>query len=140
MAYDMETYEILARDLIGLPDISEKKMFGGVAFLLAGNMLCGVHKNGAMYRVGKDNEGLALALDGPWRWTGPGAGRGGADGVHRAPDGGICRCLSRRAGKRSDPCAAFATGTGVCRHFARQIDLLREVTPPASCKICDLAQ
>ncbi|UWP99679.1 TfoX/Sxy family protein [Aliiroseovarius crassostreae] len=72
MAYDTETYEILARDLIGLPDISEKKMFGGVAFLLSGNMLCGVHKNGAMYRVGKDNEGLALALDGvvPMAFTG----------------------------------------------------------------------
>nr|WP_314732208.1 TfoX/Sxy family protein [Aliiroseovarius crassostreae] len=63
---------MLARDLLGLPDISEKKMFGGVAFLLAGNMLCGVHKNGAMYRVGQDNEGLALALDGvvPMAFTG----------------------------------------------------------------------
>ncbi len=72
MAFDTEIYEILARDLTALPDIAEKKMFGGVAFMLAGNMLCGVHKGGAMYRVGKDNQALALALDGvvPMAFTG----------------------------------------------------------------------
>lgn len=64
MAIDPEIYEILARDLAATPDIAEKKMFGGVAFMLAGNMLCGVHKNGAMYRVGKDNHAAALSLDG----------------------------------------------------------------------------
>lgn len=72
MAFDTEIYEILARDLSALPDIAEKRMFGGVAFMLAGNMLCGVHKDGAMYRVGKDNEAAALAQDGvtPMAFTG----------------------------------------------------------------------
>lgn len=32
--------------------------------MLNGNMLCGVHKGGAMFRVGKDNEQAALALEG----------------------------------------------------------------------------
>ncbi|WP_424943026.1 TfoX/Sxy family protein [Aliiroseovarius crassostreae] len=64
MAIDPEIYEILSRDLAATPDVAEKKMFGGVVFMLAGNMLCGVHKGGAMYRVGKDNHAAALALDG----------------------------------------------------------------------------
>ncbi|MEM7301083.1 MAG: TfoX/Sxy family protein [Pseudomonadota bacterium] len=39
------------------PNISEKKMFGGVCFMLNGNMLCGPVKNGdLMLRVGKDYE------------------------------------------------------------------------------------
>ena len=72
MAYDPEIYEILARDLTALPGVGEKKMFGGIAFMLNGNMLCGVHKDGAMYRVGKDREAKALALDGvdPMSFTG----------------------------------------------------------------------
>ena len=32
--------------------------------MLNGNMLCGVHKGGAMFRVGKDNEQAALAVEG----------------------------------------------------------------------------
>ena len=37
-----------------------------------GNMLCGVHKGGAMFRVGKDREAEALALPGvePLSFTG----------------------------------------------------------------------
>jgi len=44
------------------PGITEKKMFGGLAFMLHGNMVCGVTKDGGMYRVGKANEQAALAL------------------------------------------------------------------------------
>jgi TfoX/Sxy family transcriptional regulator of competence genes len=44
------------------PGITEKKMFGGLAFMLHGNMVCGVTKDGGMYRVGKDNEQAALDL------------------------------------------------------------------------------
>lgn len=46
--------------LIGLP-ISEKRMFGGVTFLLNGNMLCCASKKGLMVRVGKEAEPQALA-------------------------------------------------------------------------------
>lgn len=44
------------------PGITEKKMFGGLAFMLHGNMVCGVTKDGGMYRVGKANEQVALDL------------------------------------------------------------------------------
>lgn len=83
MAIDPEIYEIVAHDLTSLPDIAEKKMFGGVAFMLAGNMLCGVHKNGAMYRVGKGNYEAALALDGVCPMTFTGRPMGGFVDVSR---------------------------------------------------------
>ena len=47
-------------------------MFGGLAFLLHGNMVCGVHRGGGVFRVGKDSEAEALALSGvgPMQFTG----------------------------------------------------------------------
>lgn len=39
-------------------------MFGGVCFLLRGNMLCGTGKPGFMFRVGKDQDAEALARPG----------------------------------------------------------------------------
>lgn len=72
MAYDPGLAQILRDDLAALDGITEKKMFGGLCFLLNGNMLCGVHKGGGMFRVGKDNEPAALAVDGaaPMTFTG----------------------------------------------------------------------
>jgi TfoX/Sxy family transcriptional regulator of competence genes len=53
--------EILMDD----PNISEKRMFGGMCFMLNGNMLCGPVKSGdLMLRVGKENEAEALATEG----------------------------------------------------------------------------
>ncbi|MGR3713498.1 MAG: TfoX/Sxy family protein [Shimia sp.] len=47
-------------------------MFGGLCFLLHGNMVCGVHKGGGMARVGKSREAEALEIDGvdPLSFTG----------------------------------------------------------------------
>jgi TfoX/Sxy family transcriptional regulator of competence genes len=64
MAYDEGLVQIWRDALVGTPNLSEKKMFGGIAILLNGNMLCGVHKDGAMIRVGKDNDALAKELPG----------------------------------------------------------------------------
>lgn len=69
MAIDQGIYEVLKDDIGALEGLSEKKMFGGIAFMLRGNMLCGVHKDGAMYRVSKDNEEAALALPGARKMT-----------------------------------------------------------------------
>lgn len=47
------------------PNITEKKMFGGVAFMLNGNMLCGyTNKGQLMVRVGKELEPEARKLPG----------------------------------------------------------------------------
>jgi hypothetical protein len=40
---------------------SEKRMFGGVTFLVNGNMLCCAFKQGLMLRVGRDAEAAALS-------------------------------------------------------------------------------
>ena len=72
MAYSEEHAQILRNELSGLDGVSEKRMFGGLCFLLKGNMLCGVHKGGGMARVGKEHEATALKLDGidPLSFTG----------------------------------------------------------------------
>lgn len=44
--------------------LSEKKMFGGVCFLLNGNMLCGAGKNGYMIRTDPARAAAAAALPG----------------------------------------------------------------------------
>jgi TfoX/Sxy family transcriptional regulator of competence genes len=71
MAYDPGLAQTL-RDALSEHAITEKKMFGGLAFLLDGHMVCGVHKGGAMVRVGKDHYAAALTLPGvtPMMFTG----------------------------------------------------------------------
>lgn len=58
-----EAIEILAervRDVLKDRPISTKRMFGGITFLLNGNMLCCASKNGLMIRVGAAAEEAAL--------------------------------------------------------------------------------
>jgi hypothetical protein len=40
--------------LAGLTGLEEKKMFGGIGFLVQGNMACGVHRDDLIIRVGSD--------------------------------------------------------------------------------------
>jgi len=48
-----------------LPGMTEKKMFGGRAFMLDGNMVVGIMKEGALLaRVGKDGYAAALTRPG----------------------------------------------------------------------------
>ncbi|MEM8729433.1 MAG: TfoX/Sxy family protein [Pseudomonadota bacterium] len=61
MAYSEAAAEIMRADLGVEPGLSEKKMFGGLCFLLHGHMVCGVMKDYAMYRPGKVREAEALA-------------------------------------------------------------------------------
>jgi hypothetical protein len=61
MPYD-ELLAFRIRALLGpLPNLVEKKMFGGVGFLINGNMACGVHKNDLIVRVGTANYEQALS-------------------------------------------------------------------------------
>ena len=71
MAYDAGSAQMLRDALDGLP-VVEKRMFGGIAFMLNGHMTCGVHRNGAMFRVGKPADAAARALHGvgPMVFTG----------------------------------------------------------------------
>ncbi|MEM8945208.1 MAG: TfoX/Sxy family protein [Planctomycetota bacterium] len=68
-----EAYAGIMRDALATLDgVTEKRMFGGLCFMLNGNMLCGVDKAAGMARVGKNNEAAALALAGvePLSFTG----------------------------------------------------------------------
>ena len=50
--------------LAGRRGITEKPMFGGVCFLRRRHMLCGVGKNGFMFRVGRAQHAKAAARRG----------------------------------------------------------------------------
>ena len=61
MAYDEALAERI-RELISLrEDVSERKMFGGIAWMLAGNMACGVIGDELLVRVGPEERERALA-------------------------------------------------------------------------------
>ena len=53
MAYNIELAERIQEQLQDVGGIVEKKMFGGVGFLLNGNMVCGVHGEDMIVRVGE---------------------------------------------------------------------------------------
>ncbi len=61
MAYDEGLTERLREILADRTGIAEKKMFGGLAFLSRGNMLCGIVGDTLMARVGPGGHALALA-------------------------------------------------------------------------------
>lgn len=61
MAYDKKLVERLRKALGTRDKVTEKKMFGGVAFLLDGKMFVGVNDADLMVRVGPDNYERALA-------------------------------------------------------------------------------
>jgi TfoX/Sxy family transcriptional regulator of competence genes len=50
MAYNLKLAERIRSELEGIAFV-EKKMFGGVGFLVDGNMACGVHKEDLIVRV-----------------------------------------------------------------------------------------
>ena len=52
MAYDEGLAQRIREALGEIPGLVEKKMFGGVGFMMAGNMACGVNKNDLIVRVG----------------------------------------------------------------------------------------
>ena len=55
MAYDERLAQRIRSALAGNEAITEKKMFGGIAFLRRGLMLVGVLNDSLMARVGKEN-------------------------------------------------------------------------------------
>lgn len=61
MAYDEKLAERVRRTIGPRGDVSEKKMFGGLAFLLDGKMFCGIASGDLMVRVGPEGHGEALA-------------------------------------------------------------------------------
>lgn len=50
--------------LAGAGAVTEMKMFGGIGFMLNGNMVAGASKRGLLLRVGKERQGALLAQPG----------------------------------------------------------------------------
>jgi len=61
MAYDEVLAGRIRAALSPRPGLVEKKMFGGIGFILRGNMACGVHRNNLIVRVGPENYADALS-------------------------------------------------------------------------------
>jgi TfoX/Sxy family transcriptional regulator of competence genes len=69
MVYDEEVAQRFRDALTEMNDVTEKRMIGGLCFLLNGNMIGAADrtKDGMkrlMFRVGKDNDAAAAALTG----------------------------------------------------------------------------
>ncbi len=61
MGYDEKTADRVRRILSTRGDVIEKKMFGGLCFMVNGNMCCGLTSTAFMVRVGPERYGEALA-------------------------------------------------------------------------------
>lgn len=59
MAYNEKLAERIRAEFVGVPFV-EKKMFGGVGFLVHGNMACGVHRDNMIVRVDPEKHGKLL--------------------------------------------------------------------------------
>jgi hypothetical protein len=60
MSFDPEVAGRVRRLLSGRDDVAEKKMVGGLSFLVNGNMCCGVTGTALMVRVGPERREQAL--------------------------------------------------------------------------------
>jgi TfoX/Sxy family transcriptional regulator of competence genes len=71
MAFDEALADRVRDVLANRPTLSERRMFGGIAFMLAGNMCCGVIGDDLMVRLGEDGErALAEPHTRPMDFTG----------------------------------------------------------------------
>jgi hypothetical protein len=64
MARDEGLEELLENDLKGVRGLTQKGMFGGMAWLMNGNLLFGARKDSLLVRLGKGNSGWALKHSG----------------------------------------------------------------------------
>ena len=61
MAYSETLAKKIRESIKGKRNITEKKMFGGLAFLLKGKMFCGIIKDDLMVRTGLEMYEKALS-------------------------------------------------------------------------------
>ncbi len=61
MAYDEAFAQRIRKTLGKRNGLVEKKMFGGIAFLLNGNMCCGIHKDELIIRIEPEATDALLA-------------------------------------------------------------------------------
>ncbi len=62
MVYDKKIETRVNNILIKWENVDYRKMFGGVCYLISGNMFCGVYKDYLILRLGEENAKKALEL------------------------------------------------------------------------------
>jgi TfoX/Sxy family transcriptional regulator of competence genes len=72
VAFDEDVAQRVRDVLSARADVSERKMFGGIAFMVGGNMACGVLGEDLIVRLDKEESEKALGEDGvrPFDFTG----------------------------------------------------------------------
>ena len=72
MAYDERLTDRVRKALGDTMSVTERKMFGGIAFMVRGNMCCGVIDDRLMVRVGPEayDKTIKLAHAAPMDYTG----------------------------------------------------------------------
>jgi TfoX/Sxy family transcriptional regulator of competence genes len=72
VTYDEQLADRVREQLSARADVSERKMFGGIAFMVAGNMACGVLGEDLIVRLGDEEGEKAVREDGvrPFDFTG----------------------------------------------------------------------
>ena len=60
MPYSEELDASITRVVARWPNITRKKMFGGTCHLMNGNMMCGVHRDSLVLRLGEEQAKAAL--------------------------------------------------------------------------------
>lgn len=64
MARDEGLEELIRGELATIAGLREKAMFGGIAWLLDGHLLCAARDDGMLVRLGKGCDGWALKMAG----------------------------------------------------------------------------
>ena len=60
MAYDENTAARVRQAMSAVDGVVERRMFGGLVFMVRGNMYCGIEQDRLMLRVGPDQYAAAL--------------------------------------------------------------------------------
>ena len=64
MARERHLEALIQKDLGPMPGLTEKAMFGGLAWMLDGHLLCAARDDGMLVRLGKGQDAWALRIDG----------------------------------------------------------------------------
>lgn len=62
MSYDETLARRIRKQLQSRKDVEEKKMFGGLCFMVSNHMCCGIVNDSLMARVGPDNYDSCLSM------------------------------------------------------------------------------
>ena len=71
MAYDEGLAERIRERMAAVPEVIEKNMFGGLCFMVSGNMCCGIIGDTLMARVGPDQYASCLRIPHAREWISP---------------------------------------------------------------------